>query len=91
MLYATGTIAYAALSVSLGPETRRLLGMLVAVISVGVSLVHYCLNHTVGFQTVFGTMVGAIFCQCVWLVSTKVKDPKAVNNMKRLALYGAGL
>lgn len=91
MLYATGAIVYAALSVTLGPETRRFLGVSIAVTIFAASIVHYCLDHTVGFQTVFASMVWAVFCQCVWLVSTKVKDPEAVRDMKRLALYGAGI
>ncbi|KUJ19150.1 alkaline phytoceramidase [Mollisia scopiformis] len=89
MMYATASILYAALSVTLGPEARRFLGISVACIAFSASLLHYCIDYTPGFQGVFGLMVWTVFCQCVWLVSTKVTDRDAVKDMKGLALYGA--
>jgi dihydroceramidase len=90
MMYATAAILYAVLSVTLGPETHHFLGGLVAGIAIAASLVHYRLNHTPGFQTLFGLMVFTVFSQCVWLLNFKVKSPDAVKDMKHLALYGAG-
>lgn len=90
MMYATAAILYAAMSITLGPETRRFLGGSVGFIAIASSLVHYRLNHTPGFQTLFGLMVVTVFSQCVWLLNFKVKNLDAVKDMKHLALYGAG-
>ncbi len=91
MLYATSVILDAVLSVTLRPETRRFLGASVACVAITASIVHSYYDHTPSFQLVFGAMICAVFCDCVWLVATKVKDRDAVKDMKRLALYGAGM
>lgn len=89
MLYATSAILFAALSITLNPSSRTFLRYAVSCIAFVTSIVHYCLDYTPGFQIVFGTMVFTVFCECVWLVKSKVDDREVVRDMKQLALYGA--
>lgn len=88
MMYATASILYAALSVTLGSDARIVLAIFVACVAFTASLMHYSLDYTPGFQMVFGLMILTVFCQCVWLVSNKVNG-RAAKDMKRLAVYGA--
>lgn len=89
MLYATSAILFAALSVTLGPESRTFLGYAVSCIAFATSILHYCLDYTPGFQIVFGLMVLTVFVECVRLVKIRVDDREVVRDMKRLAFFGA--
>lgn len=90
MLYATSAILFAALSVTFTPQSRTYLSISVAFITFTTSIIHYRLDYTPGFQIVFGIMVFTVFCECVWLVKTRVDDWEVVSDMKKLAFFGAG-
>ncbi|KAF8861305.1 alkaline phytoceramidase, partial [Acephala macrosclerotiorum] len=91
MLYATSAILFAAFSVTLQPSSRFSLGISVSCMAFATSIIHYCLDYTPGFQIVFGMMVFTVFCECVWLVKTRVDDQEVAGDMKGLALFGAGI
>jgi dihydroceramidase len=90
MLYATVGILFAAFSITLEEKSRFLLGNVLFCFVISVSIVHGYLNHTDMFQLLFAAMVVAVFCQCVWLVLTRVEHPHVAREMRWLGIYGAG-
>jgi len=90
MLYAKVGILFAAFSITLGKRSCFLLGNVLFCFGISASIAHGILNHTDVFQLLFAAMVVAVFSQCVWLVSTRVKHPYVANEMRRLGIYGSG-
>jgi dihydroceramidase len=77
-------------SITLGEKSRFLLGNVLFCFVISASIVHGYLNHTDMFQLLFAAMVVAVFCQCVWLVLTRVEHPHVAREMRWLGIYGAG-
>jgi hypothetical protein len=54
------------------------------------SIVNCLYDDTESFQTAFAIMVVAVFCQCGWLVLTRVSHPHVVRELLWLGVYGSG-
>ncbi|KAE9367767.1 hypothetical protein N431DRAFT_416611 [Stipitochalara longipes BDJ] len=88
MLYATVAILFGVFSITLGKRSRFLLGNILFCFVLSASIAHGYLNHTDMFQLLFATMVVGVFCQCVWLVWTRVKHSHVASEMRWLGIYG---
>jgi len=91
MLYATAGILYGALSITLVGSAKQSLAIILTVTITAVSFAHAMLGHVTAFRLCFLMMVLSVFGQLLYLVSSKVPDPKVRKEGTLLALFGAGM
>ncbi len=90
MLFTTGAILFGALSISQSHTIRQLLGFFLGLFIIVVSTIHSLLGQEKPFRVCFGLMVATVAIRCRYLLWTKISDTKVAQDMKKLALSGAG-
>jgi uncharacterized membrane protein len=90
MLYATAGMLYGSISITLSQPLKKALAVFLTVGIFAVSVGHALLGHVSAFRTTFVCMVLIVTGQLIYLVSTKLPDPKIKQEGKYLALYGTG-
>jgi dihydroceramidase len=90
MLYATATILYGALSVTLGRTSRRMLAFFLSGVVVPFSITYCFTGDIKAFLIYFLVMVLMVSFQCGWLLLTSNFERKSNEEMTNLAGYGTG-
>jgi dihydroceramidase len=88
MLYATFAILFAAFSITLGRNSRLVLGTVLSCFALCASITNGYLDDEDSFQSLFAVMVVAVFFQCGWLVWRRVSHPHVAREMLWLGSYG---